>query len=142
VTLSPRSLSNSEKNTEQMQIQTIQDKITRFLERKFRASHSFSTKSTYNSALKRFIKFLSMQYNLDIVQLLRKIEAKEIDSIEILDSFYSFLAECKRENSGKIGYSNQTICDYIKPNGNSATFCYNGCSNSILCCNLCNSSNW
>jgi len=30
-----------------------------------------------------------------------------------LDSFYSFLAEYKRENSEKIGYSNHTICDYI-----------------------------
>jgi len=113
VTLSLRSLSNSEKNTEQMQIQTIQDKITRFLERKFRASRSFSTKNTYNSALKKFMKFLDIQYNLDIEQLLRKIETKNIDPIEILDSFYSFLAEYKRENSEKIGYSNQTICDYI-----------------------------
>ena len=30
-----------------------------------------------------------------------------------LDDFYSFLAEHKRENSVKTGYSNQTICDYI-----------------------------
>jgi len=113
VTLSARSLSNSEKNTEHMQIQAVQDKITRFLERKFRASRSFSTKNTYNSALKRFMKFLGIQYNLDIEQLLRKIETKQTDPIEILDDFYSFLAECKRENSDKIGYSNQTICDYI-----------------------------
>jgi len=96
-----------------MQIQAIQDKITRFLERKFRASRSFSTKNTYNSALKRFMKFLDMQYNLDMEQLLRKIEAKETDPIKILDNFYSFLAECKRENSERIGYSNHTICDYI-----------------------------
>ena len=96
-----------------MQVQTTQDKITRFLERKFRASRSFSTKNTYNSALKRFMKFLGIQYNLDIEQLLRKIETKQTDPIEILDDFYSFLAECKRENSDKIGYSNQTICDYI-----------------------------
>ncbi len=96
-----------------MQIQAIQDKITRFLERKFRTSRSFSTKNTYNSALKRFMKFLDMQYNLDMEQLLRKIEAKETDPIKVLDNFYSFLAECKRENSDKIGYSNHTICDYI-----------------------------
>jgi len=110
VTLSARSLSNSEKNTESMQIEA---KITRFLEKKFRTSRSFSTKNTYNSALKKFMKFLRIQYNLDIQQILRKIEAKEADPVEVLDNFYSFLAECKRENSEKIGYSNQTICDYI-----------------------------
>jgi len=96
-----------------MQVQSIEDKITRFLEKKFRTSRSFSTKNTYNSALKKFMKFLRIQYNLDISQILRKIEAKEADPVEILDNFYSFLAECKRENSEKIGYSNQTICDYI-----------------------------
>ena len=94
-----------------MQIQSIQDKITRFLEKKFRASRSFSTKGTYNSALKKFIEFLGIQY--DLGELLQKIETKEIDPIEVLDNFYSFLAECKRENLEKIGYSNQTICDYI-----------------------------
>jgi len=113
VTLSPRSLSNSEKTPKQMQIQSIQDKIARFLERKFRTSRSFSTKGTYNSALKKFIEFLVIQYNLDLGELLRKIETKETDPIEVLDNFYSFLAECKRENSDRIGYSNQTICDYI-----------------------------
>ena len=70
--LSLRSLSNSEKNTDLMQIQSIQDKITRFLEKKFRASRSFSTKGTYNSALKKFIEFLEIQHNLDLVQLLKK----------------------------------------------------------------------
>ncbi|MCH7967367.1 MAG: tyrosine-type recombinase/integrase [Thaumarchaeota archaeon] len=93
-----------------MQIQSIEDKITRFIERKFRTSRSFSTKNTYNSALKKFMKFLRIQYNLDISQILRKIEA---DPVEILDNFYSFLAEFKRESSERIGYSNQTICDYI-----------------------------
>ncbi|MCH8915098.1 MAG: tyrosine-type recombinase/integrase [Thaumarchaeota archaeon] len=96
-----------------MQIQAVEDKITRFLEKKFRTSRSFSTKNTYNSALKKFMRFLRIQYNLDISQILRKIEAKKTDPVEILDNFYSFLAEYKRENSDKIGYSNQTICDYI-----------------------------
>jgi len=96
-----------------MQIQSIQDKITRFLERKFRASHSLSTKNTYNSALRRFIEFLHVQYDMDIEALLQKIETNQIDPIESLDIFYSFLSEYKRENSEKIGYSNHTICDYI-----------------------------
>ena len=45
--------------------------------------------------------------------MLQKIETKQIDPIESLDTFYSFLSEYKRENSEKIGYSNHTICDYI-----------------------------
>jgi len=96
-----------------MQIQSIQDKITRFLERKFMASHSLSTKNTYNSALRRFIEFLHVQYDIDIEELLQKIKIKQIDSIESLDTFYSFLSEYKRENSEKIGYNSHTIYDYI-----------------------------
>ena len=96
-----------------MQIQSIQDKITRFIERKFRASRSLSTKNTYNSALRRFIEFLHVQYDIDIEELLQKIETNQADPIELLDTFYSFLSEYKRENSEKIGYSNHTICDYI-----------------------------
>ena len=57
-----------------MQIQSIQDKITKFLERKFRASHSLSTKNTYNSSLRRFIEFLYVQYDMDIEIFLQKIE--------------------------------------------------------------------
>ncbi len=90
MTLSARSLSNSQKDTEHMQVQSIEDKITRFLEKKFRTSRSFSTKNTYKSALKKFIKFLRIQYNLDIQQVLRKTEAKEADPVEILDNYYSF----------------------------------------------------
>ena len=96
-----------------MQIQSMQDKITRFLERKFRASHSLSTKNTYNSALMRFIEFLHVQYDIDIEELLQKIKTNQIDPIDTLDTFYSFLAKYKRESSEKIGYSNHTICDYI-----------------------------
>jgi len=96
-----------------MQIQSIEDKITKFLERKFRASRSFSTKNTYNSALRQFMKFLDVQYSLDLEQLLKKIGIKDTDPVEVLDNFYSFLAQYKRENSEKIGYSNHTICDYI-----------------------------
>lgn len=113
MTLLSRSLSNSEKLTKPMQIQTAQDKIARFLERKFRASRSFSTKRTYNSALNRFLDFLRIKYNLDVTQLLLQIETQDTDPISVLDDFYSYLAEYKRENSIKIGHSNQTICNYI-----------------------------
>ena len=96
-----------------MQVQSIQDKITRFLERKFRVSRSLSTKNTYNSSLRQFIKFLDIQYSFDLEQLLKKIETKDLDPVEVLDNFYSYLSQYKREKSEKIGYSNHTICDYI-----------------------------
>ena len=85
-----------------MQIQSIQDKITKFLERKFRASHSLSTKNTYNSSLRRFIEFLHVQYDMNIEELLQKIETNQIDPIDTLDTFYSFLSHYKRKNSEKI----------------------------------------
>jgi len=39
-----------------MQVQTLDDKITRFLNNKFRISRSYATKRTYESALKQFEK--------------------------------------------------------------------------------------
>jgi len=39
-----------------MQVQ-IQDIIEHYLEKKFRISHSFATKSVYRAALKKFIQF-------------------------------------------------------------------------------------
>jgi len=75
-----------------MQVQSIQDKITKFIERKFRASHSLSTKNTYNSSLRRFIEFLHVQYDIDIEVLLQKIQTNQIDPIDTLDTFYSFLS--------------------------------------------------
>ena len=96
-----------------MQIQTIEDKITHFLERKFRISRSLSTKNSYKTALNKFIEFLDVHYGFDVKQLLYQIETKQLDSIDVLDNFYTFLAEYRRENSIKTGYSNHTIRDYL-----------------------------
>ena len=113
MTLSPRSLSNSEKNTKSVQIQNSQDKVTLFLEREFRVSQSLSTKNSYNSAIRKFIKFLEIQYGFGLLEILKEMESKNTDPVDVLDDFYSFLTQYKRENSEKIGYSNHTICDYI-----------------------------
>ncbi len=65
-----RSLSNSESQDQsKMQIQTTDDKIKRFLERKFRISRSYKTKATYMASLKRFIEFVRINYNLDLAPL-------------------------------------------------------------------------
>ena len=107
----PGTLSSSNKfHSSPMQIQTLEDKITKFLNRKFRISKSYATKRTYESALKQFEKFLRISFNLDLIQLLQKIkESAELDSIEVLDDYYTHLSQCKRPGKGKLGYK----CDYI-----------------------------
>ncbi len=78
----PRSLSNSNIQKSQMQVQTLDDKITRFLNNKFRISRSYATKRTYESSLKQFEKFLQISYDLNLIQLLQKIKvSKELYSI-------------------------------------------------------------
>ena len=79
---SSRSLSNLDKQTKsKMQIQSTQDKIKNFVQKKFRVSRSYSTRDGYESAINRFIEFVRIQYNLDMEQLLRMIkETKEIES--------------------------------------------------------------
>ncbi len=105
-----RSLSNSEKQfSSKMQVQTQEDKIEQFLQRKFRVSRSYCTKRTYKRSLKNFIKFVRVQYNLDLIQLLTRIESNEHDPITILDDYYSYLANYKLPNSTKVGYSNASI---------------------------------
>ena len=95
MTLSNRSLSNSEKNTKSVQIHNSQDKVTLFLERKFRVSRSLSTKNTYNSAIQKFIKFLEIQYGFGLLEILKEIESKNTNPVDVLDDFYSFLTQYK-----------------------------------------------
>lgn len=107
-----RSLSNSEgQDNPRMQIQQVEDKIERFLERKFRVSRSYSTKLTYRSHIVRFGEFTRIRYNLDINQLLGQIDAKKIDPIVVLDEYYTFLTKYKHKD--KIGFSNVTILQYV-----------------------------
>jgi len=102
----PRSLSNSNIQKSQMQVQTLDDKITRFLNNKFRISRSYATKRTYESSLKQFEKFLKTSFDLNLIQLLQKIKAsKELDSIEVLDEYYTFLSQYKRPGKDRPGYS-------------------------------------
>lgn len=103
-----RSLSNSEgQDNSRMQIQQVEDKIEKFLERKFRVSRSYSTKLTYRSHIVRFGEFTRIRYNLDINQLLGQIDAKKVDPIVVLDEYYTFLTKYKHKD--KVGFSNATI---------------------------------
>ena len=95
--LSNRSLSNSDtQNPNRMQI-SVHSIIEKYLERKFRNSRSYSTKSSYKVAINRFVDYLHVQHNLDLNQLLKKIkETQEIESIDLLDDYYSFLSKDKK----------------------------------------------
>jgi len=85
------SLSNSEGQNDSMQAQT--DIIDKFLERKFRISRSYSTKNVCGAVIKKFLEFLRVQYNFDLLQMFHQIiQTKESDSLEILDQYYTFLS--------------------------------------------------
>ena len=111
-----RSFNNSEKQDfSRMQIQTVEDKIERFLERKFRISRSFKTKYTYSACLKRFIEFVRLDYNLDLSQLVAQIkETKKIDPIDVLDEFYSYLSKHQVAGKKRAGYSAVSIKNFLK----------------------------
>ena len=84
-----------------------------FLAKKYRASKSFSTKVTYKSAINKFAEFISVHLGKTIDELLQAIIAKELDPINVLDDFYSFLSEYKRPKKSKTGYPNTTIRTYL-----------------------------
>lgn len=110
-----RSLSKLKKTkATKVEVQAVEDKIHRFLERKFRTSRSFSTKDSYRAAINKFLEFLRVQHNLDLDQILRQVnDTKQKDPLEILDDFYTFLSSFKRETSDCIGFSNSTIRSYV-----------------------------
>lgn len=112
MTISNRSLSNSDCKEQSMQSLTIQDRIENFLIKKFRKSRSFATKRSYKVSLNKFQEFLKVQYNLDVNQLITILESKHKDPLDILDDYYSFLSTYQRKDSNK-PYSNSTIKDYV-----------------------------
>lgn len=106
-----RSLSNYSNESDNMQVQ-IQDIIEHYLEKKFRISHSFATKSVYRAALKKFIEFARIRYNFSFEQLLNQILQKNSDPLEILDEYYTFLSNYQTKR--KKGYSSEAINQYIR----------------------------
>ena len=71
-----RSLTNSDSQKEAMQ-QIACDRVTRFVENKFRVSRSYPTMTTYRHTVNRFLKFLRIKYNLEISELLIQIKEKK-----------------------------------------------------------------
>ena len=103
---------SQEQNNQNLQNNTIEEKITKFLERKFRRSSSFKTILGYKMAINNFRKFLHKKYNLDIIQLLEEVNTKQRDPIDVMDEYYTFLTKCPNK-TGKIGLGKSTIASYI-----------------------------
>jgi len=107
-----RSLSNYYNKSEDMQVQ-IQDIIEHYLEKKFRISHSFATKSVYRAALKKFTEFARVCYNFSFEQLLDQIIKKNFDPLDVLDEYYTFLSNYQTKTK-RNGYSSEAINQYIR----------------------------
>jgi len=103
---------SQEQNNKILQDQSVDEKISGFLERKFRRSRSFKTITGYKIAINNFRKFLRSKYNFDLNQLLEEIKTNQTDPINTLDEYYTFLTKCPNK-TGKIGLGKSTIASYI-----------------------------
>ncbi len=106
-----RSLSNYKPKSEDMQVQT--NRIEDYLQKKFRISHSFDTRNSYRTALKKFTEFLRIKYNYSLEQLLTRIFDESLDPLDVLDEFYTFLSNYQTRTK-RIGYSSEAINSYIR----------------------------
>ena len=84
-----------------------------FTAKKYRTSQSLSTKRLYKLPIDKFEEFLRVNHNLDLAQTIHAIKNNQLDPLELLDNFYTFLTEYTRPKSNKIGFSNGTIRIYI-----------------------------
>lgn len=95
-----------------VEVINISDKVTTFLDRKFRYSKSFSTRRTYQGAVDKFKEFLTTRYNLTIDQVFLQFESQSLKPLEVLDEFFTFLSDYKPRNARRC-YSHSTITLYI-----------------------------
>ncbi|MGQ0795146.1 MAG: tyrosine-type recombinase/integrase [Nitrosopumilaceae archaeon] len=90
----------------------VSEKLESFLERKFRYSKSYATRRTYKTAIQRFQDFLLTKCSLSLDEALSKLQNKQLDPLETLDQFFSFLSDFRtKRGSGR--YSNASISLYI-----------------------------
>ena len=113
MTLSSRVLSNSDGKTQPMSKIPIDDRIERFLGRKFRTSRSYATKTAYRGSINKFAEFSYQDYNHDFNELIHKILNQTIDPIEVLNDYYTYLTKIQNPLTKKTGYSNATIRQYV-----------------------------
>jgi len=113
MTLSSRSLNRRDGRLPSMKEITISDRIERFLNRKFRASRSYATTQTYRGTINRFSEFAYQDYNQDLNALIDNVLNQVLDPIEILNDFYTYLTQVENPQSKRIGYSNNSIRQYV-----------------------------
>ena len=89
----------------------VSGKIESFLDRKFRYSKSYATRRTYKVAISRFQEFLLVKYNLSLDDVLQKLVNHQLDPLETLDQFFTFLSNYRIPR--RSGYSNSSISLYI-----------------------------
>ncbi|GEM_PF-3138083 len=59
-----------------MQLQSEEDRINSFLDKKLRYSKSYATRQTYRMAMNKFLEFLRTKYNIDLAQIFERFEEK------------------------------------------------------------------
>ena len=101
-----RSLSNSKNHDSRVQV-LLEDKIGTYLNRKYRISRSQATKDSYNKIVLRFVKFVQIRYKMDFEEFLNTLKLSDTDPIEILDEYFTFLAENKKP------LANNTVRFYV-----------------------------
>jgi len=97
-----------------MLVQTTQkiDLIQSFVAKKYRNTQSFATKASYENALKRFYEFLNNEKGIDISEAIILLEEKKLDSIQLLDDYYTNLRNTRFGKKQK-QYSNASIRTYL-----------------------------
>lgn len=95
-----------------MQVQSVEDRVATFLDKKFRYSKSYATRQTYRLAMNKFTEFLRSKHGIDLNQLVVECEDKVQDPVSLLDGYYTYLMYCKLK-TGKIGYSNSSMTTQI-----------------------------
>ncbi|HSF28444.1 MAG TPA: hypothetical protein VLA53_05440, partial [Nitrosopumilaceae archaeon] len=109
-----QSLSNlDEQDFPKMQVQTTDVRLANFLAKKFRLSRSHATKKSYEIGLRKFMGFIENRFSFTLDRLVLQIKEKNVDPIQVLDDYYSYLSSFKRDGYSKAGYSRNTIKLYL-----------------------------
>ncbi len=86
-----------------LNMQGVESKFDQYLERIYRISRSYATKRGYQTALKKFEKFVNFQ-GKDLSILLYDLKNKDKDPVELLDEFYTYLSNENLKNRTITGY--------------------------------------
>ncbi len=81
-----------------------QDEILKeeFLAKKYRRSQSYSTRDIYGLGMNKLIDFLRLNKNLNLAQMLHTIKAEQLDPLDVLDDFYTYLDQYRKKNKKKL----------------------------------------